>query len=246
MRVAIVTESFPPDVNGVANSVARMLPHLVESGHEPLVIAPQSSSGTPRLADPVAAEVVRLPAVSMPGYPGVRLALPGARVGSVLRSFRPDVVHLASPFVLGAWALAPASRLDVPIVAAYQTDIPAYTRSYRLGFTEQAAWQWIRAIHGRVDRTLAPSTATAAELLAHGVPRVWLWRRGVDLDRYSPRHRSDAVRRILAPNGETIVGYVGRLAAEKQVELLAFTARWPGIRLVIVGAGPAEKALRRT
>ena len=145
MRVAIVTESFPPDVNGVANSVARMLPHLVESGHEPLVIAPQSSSGTPRLADPVAAEVVRLPAVSMPGYPGVRLALPGARVGSVLRSFRPDVVHLASPFVLGAWALAPASRLDVPIVAAYQTDIPAYTRPYRLGFTEQAAWQWIRA-----------------------------------------------------------------------------------------------------
>jgi phosphatidylinositol alpha 1,6-mannosyltransferase len=245
MRVAIVTESFPPEVNGVANSVARMLPYLVESGHEPLVIAPQPASGTPRLAEPVPAEVVRLPAVSMPGYPGVRLALPGSRVGAVLRSFRPDVIHLASPFVLGAWALAPAGRLDVPIVAAYQTDIPGYTRVYGLGFTEQAAWQWIRRIHGRAARTLAPSTSSAADLVAHGVPRVWLWRRGVDLDRYQPGQRSEEVRRILAPNGETIVGYVGRLAAEKQVELLARTSRLPGVRVVIVGGGPAESALRR-
>ncbi|MDT5026358.1 MAG: phosphatidylinositol alpha 1,6-mannosyltransferase [Micromonosporaceae bacterium] len=245
MRVAIVTESFPPDVNGVANSVARIIPHLVQRGHEPFVIAPRPASGTPKIADIVPAEVVRVPAVSMPGYPGVRLALPGRRIAALLAGFRPDVVHLASPFVLGAWAVAPAGRLDVPTVAVYQTDIPRYTRAYGVGFSEAAAWRWIRRTHGRVARTLAPSTSTAEDLTAHGIPRVWLWRRGVDLGQLDPGLRSEEVRRVLAPAGETIVGYVGRLAAEKQVDLLAKTALLPGVRVVIIGDGPVAPALRR-
>jgi phosphatidylinositol alpha 1,6-mannosyltransferase len=245
MRVAIVTESFPPDVNGVANSVARVVAHLVQRGHEPLVIAPRPALRTPRIADAVDAKVIRVPAVPMPRNSGVRLALPGAHIAAALAAFRPDVVHLASPFVLGAWAVAPAGRLDTPVVASYQTDIPRYTRAYRIGFGEAAAWRWIRRIHDRAARTLAPSTSTAEDLIAHGVPRVWLWRRGVDLGQFDPGLRSEAVRRVLAPGGEVIVGYVGRLALEKQVDLLARTALLPGVRVVVVGDGPAAPAVRR-
>jgi phosphatidylinositol alpha 1,6-mannosyltransferase len=100
-------------------------------------------------------------------------------------------------------------------------------------------------VHGRAARTLAPSRATADELIAHGVPRVWLWGRGVDGTLFDPRHRSGAVRRVLAPGGELLVGYVGRLAPEKRVELLAQTALLPGVKVVVVGDGPAAPMLRK-
>jgi phosphatidylinositol alpha 1,6-mannosyltransferase len=110
---------------------------------------------------------------------------------------------------------------------------------------ESAAWRWLRRIHNAADRTLAPSTAAAATLHARGIERVWLWRRGVDSVRYHPAHRSATLRRALAPDGEVLVGYVGRLAAEKRVDLLAEASRLPGVRVVVVGDGPAAASLRR-
>jgi phosphatidylinositol alpha 1,6-mannosyltransferase len=107
------------------------------------------------------------------------------------------------------------------------------------------AWRWIRNIHNAADRTLAPSTASAAALVAHGVERVWLWRRGVDTARFHPQRRSAALRRVLAPHGEVLVGYVGRLAPEKQVGLLAGVSRLPAVRLVVIGDGPARGELER-
>jgi phosphatidylinositol alpha 1,6-mannosyltransferase len=111
--------------------------------------------------------------------------------------------------------------------------------------TEGAAWRWIRTVHNAADRTLVPSTTSAAALHAHGVGRVYLWRRGVDDVQFHPRRRSAAIRRVLAPNGETLVGFVGRLAVEKQIDLLADVSHLPGVRLVIVGDGPAAPALRK-
>lgn len=244
MRVAIITESFPPDVNGVANSVVRVAGHLVERGHEPIVIAPAPALDRTRVPAPVPYPVVRVPSVGLPGYPGFRLGLPTRHIRHALRAHRADVVHLASPFVLGAWGSAAARSLGVPMVAVYQTDVPAYSRHYRLGWGEQAAWRWLRRIHGRAARTLAPSSSTAAELVAHGIPDVWLWRRGVDSALYHPGRRDESVRRALAPAGDVLVGYVGRLAVEKRVDLLAGVARLPGVRLVVIGDGPARTALQ--
>jgi phosphatidylinositol alpha 1,6-mannosyltransferase len=136
--------------------------------------------------------------------------------------------------------------LRLPVVAVYQTDVPGYARAYHWGrVAEAAAWRWLRGIHNAADRTLAPSTPSIERLAAHGVQRIWMWGRGVDVQRFSPAARSDPLRQALAPGGEVLAGYVGRLAPEKQVELLAGMAALPGVRLVIVGGGPAEARLRR-
>jgi phosphatidylinositol alpha 1,6-mannosyltransferase len=254
MRVAIITESFPPDVNGVAHSVLRVAELLAARGHHPLVIAPQPPRKTrpsPASRDSEETEslpypVVRVPAVPLPGYPSFRLGLPSHRVRDALIQHRAEIVHLASPVFLGAHGAAVARRLGLPAVAVYQTDLPAYARAYRLGRAGEAlAWRWLRNIHNGTARTLAPSTVTATGLLAQGIGDVWLWGRGVDTRRFDPGRRSQQLRSVMAPNGELIVGYVGRLATEKRVELLAGITALPGVRLVIVGTGPADLTLRQ-
>ncbi|MEV2253584.1 glycosyltransferase family 1 protein [Streptomyces sp. NPDC050147] len=244
MRVVIVTESFPPDVNGVAHCALQTARQLAARGHDPLVIAPAPAVGAAAAADASApCPVIRVPSLPLPGYPQVRVALPSRRLSAALSAHRAEIVHLASPFVLGVRGMAAAARLGIPAVAVYQTDLGGYARTY-VGRGESTAWRRIRAVHAAADRTLAPSTAALRDLVTHGVPRVRLWPRGVDTARFGPAHRDEAVRRELAPNGELIVGYVGRLAPEKRVELLARADRLEGVRLVVVGDGPSEASVR--
>jgi phosphatidylinositol alpha 1,6-mannosyltransferase len=163
---------------------------------------------------------------------------------TALRAFRPDVVHLAAPFVVGYRGLLAARRLGVPTVAIYQTDVAGFASSYGLGLTARAAWRWTCRLHAQADRTLAPSTWATEALRARGVPRVHQWARGVDTRRFTPSKRDAALRAELAPNGELLVGYVGRLAPEKQVERLTALRGLPGVRLVVVGDGPSRAGLQ--
>ncbi|ROP54529.1 glycosyltransferase family 1 protein [Streptomyces sp. PanSC9] len=241
MRVVIVTESFPPDVNGVAHCAFQTARHLVDRGHLPLVVAPATAPGSPPDTD-APCPVVRVPSLPLPGYPQVRVALPSRRLAAALTEHRADVVHLASPFVLGVRGMAAAARLGIPAVAVYQTDLAGYARTY-MGAGEAAAWRRIRSVHSAADLTLAPSSAALDDLEAHGVPRVRLWPRGVDTVRFRPEHRDASLHRELAPNGELIAGYVGRLAPEKHVELLAGVDAMPGVRLAVVGDGPSRPQL---
>jgi len=246
VRIAYVTESFPPDVNGVAHTAVRVAEHLLTRGHQPLVIAPEPASGAARPDAGFDFPIVRVRSVGVPVYPGFRVGLPGRRVREAVAAHDADLVHLAGPFVLGAGGCAAARRLGVPIVAVYATDLPAYARAYHTGRVgQEIAWRRLRRIHNAADRTLAPCTATAIDLHANGVERVRVWARGVDCVRFDPAKRSERVRNELAPHGELLVGYIGRLAAEKRVDLLAQVATLPGVRLVIVGSGPAEIAIRR-
>ncbi|OXS32186.1 glycosyltransferase family 4 protein [Streptomyces sp. XY006] len=243
MRVVIVTESFPPDVNGVAHCALQTARHLVERGHAPVVVAPAPAPGNkPDASAPC--PVVHVPSLPLPGYPQVRVALPSRRLAATLVEHRADVVHLASPFVLGVRGMAAAARLGIPAVAVYQTDLAGYARTY-MGAGEAAAWRRIRSVHGAADLTLAPSSAALHDLRTHGVPRVELWPRGVDTERFRPDRRDETLRRELAPDGELIVGYVGRLAPEKQVELLAGACGLDGVRVVIVGDGPSRPTLEQ-
>ena len=246
MRIAYVTESFAPDVNGVAHTAMRVAEHLAARGHEPLVIAPAPARGAARPDDSLSYPVVRIPAVSTGVYAGFRVGLPLPRLRAVLAAHAPDVVHLAGPFVLGSAAERAARRLGVPAVAVFATDLAAFARCYGGGpLAEAACWRRLRRIHNQAGRTLAPTAATAAQLTAHGIERVRVWGRGVDTGRFAPGRRSPALRAQLAPGGEVIAGYVGRLAAEKYLPLLAGVTRLPGVRLVIGGSGPAEAAARR-
>ncbi|GAA2558889.1 glycosyltransferase family 1 protein [Streptomyces levis] len=243
MRVVIVTESFPPDVNGVAHCALQTARHLVERGHAPVVVAPAPAPGNkPDASAPC--PVVHVPSLPLPGYPQVRVALPSRRLAATLVEHRADVVHLASPFVLGVRGMAAAARLGIPAVAVYQTDLAGYARTY-MGAGEAAAWRRIRSVHGAADLTLAPSSAALHDLRTHRVPRVELWPRGVDTERFRPDRRDETLRRELAPDGELIVGYVGRLAPEKQVELLAGACGLDGVRVVIVGDGPSRPSLEQ-
>lgn len=244
MRIAIVAESFLPNVNGVTNSVLRILEHFDRTGHEALVIAPDTTAGyDPASIAHRGVPIHRVPAVHVPKISSLPVGLPQPDLVPTLRNFAPDVVHLASPFVLGAGGLAAARRLDVPTVAVYQTDVAGFAAGYGLGFAAKASWRWIRRIHRRCDLTLAPSTAAAEDLAVHGIPRVRRWARGVDTHRFAPSHRDDELRARWSPDGRPIIGFVGRLAPEKHVERLAVLARDPRFRLVVVGDGPERGRL---
>lgn len=244
MRVAIVTESFLPLVNGVVNSVRHVVDHLIENGHQALIIAPGRG-----LADYRGVRVVRVRSVAVPMYKTFPMGLPDRQVKEALAEFKPDVVHLASPIALGWLGLRAARRLGIPTVAIYQTDIPGYLRQYNLP-GEAACAKWVARIHRRSTRTLVPSASAHAQLEALAVPNLHVWGRGVDLDLFGPRHRDrdlhDAWARVGKRNGDhVVVGYVGRLAAEKQVRRLRELGDVPGIRLVVVGDGPEMGWLKK-
>ena len=202
MRVAIVSECFLPVVNGVTNSVLRVCEHLRAGGHDVLVVAPGASEPTEHDGVPV----VRVPALELPVVNSMPVGVPSRRILTALRAFRPDVVHLAAPFVVGARGLAAARRLDIPAVAIYQTDVAGFASSYGLGLTARAAWRWTCRLHSQADRTLAPSSWATGALRERGVPRVHQWARGVDTRRFTPSRRSAAWRERLAPDGELLVG----------------------------------------
>jgi len=240
VRVLIVTESFLPQINGVTNSVLRVCEQLVRRGHDAVVVAPGPGptewSGVP---------VIRTPSCPVPGYRDFRVALPFPAMLETLLDFRPDVVHLASPAVLGAQAVTAAGQFGVPCVAVYQTDLAAYAGRYGFGVAEQAVWRRLARVHAAAARTLAPSAAAVRQLEERGVERVFRWARGVDLERFHPSRRDASLRREWAPGGELVVGYVGRLAHEKELGLLTAVQDLPGVRLVVVGDGPQRRQLER-
>lgn len=242
MRVAVVAESFLPHVNGVTQSVQRVLEHLRNTGHRAHVVAPSSGADTPKVY--AGAPVTGLPSVGLPGYPGFRVATTGPwRLERLLGDLAPDVVHVASPFVLGHRASQAAARLGLPVVSIYQTEVASYASRYGLPQLEPLLWRHIKTMHNLATLTLAPSSFAADQLRDRGVDRVRLWGRGVDPARFHPRRASRRWRRRHAPQGHRIVLYVGRLAAEKQLEDLRVLADLPDTTTVIIGDGPKRAQL---
>jgi phosphatidylinositol alpha 1,6-mannosyltransferase len=239
LRVLVVAESFLPQVNGVTNSVRRVLEHLEAAGHHAVLVAPtgpESYSGFP---------VVHARGANLPLYPDFRIGLETRRrLRSVMERFRPDVVHIASPATLGYQAAKAAQHLGIPTVAIYQTDLVGFAERYDVPGGARAMAALTRRIHTRVDRTLAPSSASLEQLRDLGIPGTALWPRGVDARTFHPVWRSPELRRRLAPDGRLLVGYVGRLAPEKELHLLTHLADDPRYALVVVGGGPEEQRLR--
>lgn len=214
-------------------------------GDEVVVLAPRAK-GTP---DSYAgAEVVSFPGVPFPPYPQIRLAPPHPGVGRALERFRPDLIHVVNPIVLGMGGLYYAWRHRVPLVASYHTNVAAYARYYNLGFLEGFTRSATRAVHNRAQVNLCTSEAVREYLVEEGIRRVRLWPHGVDSALFSPEKASEEWRERLS-GGEPekrILAFVGRIAPEKNIgQIRAVLERIPDTRMAIIGDGPARGATER-
>lgn len=246
----IVAEAFLPTMNGVTNSVLHVLHSARSRGIDVTVIAPGAREPLAETPTVCGFDIVRVPTVQVPLINSLPIGVPTRTVMTTLKRLRPDVVHVASPFVLGAAGAWAARRLGIPTVAIFQTDVAAFASTYHLGPLHNPAWRWIRTVHNWCDRTLAPSTASITDLHRYGVRNVYHWGRGVDSTLFSPHRISSALRREWSTGGSDgtqpiIVGFVGRLASEKSVERLAVLDADPRFHLVIVGDGPERPHLQR-
>ncbi|MEJ5345374.1 MAG: glycosyltransferase family 1 protein [Chloroflexus sp.] len=242
MRIALICETFLPDVNGVTTTLCRLLEYLQHQGHDVLLFAPH---GAP--SSYAGAEIVPLNGMPLPLYPEVKLTPPQPGLTARLQRFQPDLVHLVGPVVLGAIVPGIVRRLGLPLIASYHTDFGAYSQHYGFGFLKHGVNAWLRWIHNRCRINLCPSRFTMNVLRAAGFRRLRIWGRGVDIERFHPRYRSEAWRAAVGVQpGERVVLYVGRVAAEKRVDLLPEAIRGlPNTRLVIVGDGPFRSELQR-
>lgn len=248
MRIAIFTDTYPPQVNGVARTLARLTRALGDAGHGARVYT---------VADPRAAasgDVVRWPGIPFWGYPELRLAAPSeASVASQLRAWSPTLVHVATPFGIGLAGTSAAERMGIPVVSSYHTSFSEYARFYGFGALATPGWRYLRWFHNRTQRTYIPTRIVGDDLTARGFANVRLWRRGIDADVFNPKWRSDALRESWGADNDTVVvAYVGRLAKEKGVDVAidaVTTVKTPAdratnMRFVVIGDGPHESVMR--
>lgn len=246
MRIALVTDTYLPEVNGVTTVLAVMRDGLRQRGHAVLVVAPRYPAPGPDDDG-----VVRRPSIACPGYGQVRLASPmdGAATAA-LRDFAPDVVHVVTEGPLGSLGRRWARAAGRPVVTSFHTDFPRYFDRYLGAWAGAAARRYLRRFHGIARLVQTPSEATAAELRAMGLPRVEVWGRGVDTALFHPARRSESRRQAMGASGRVLVLHVGRLAVEKDVDTLVAAFRDAHARLgdaaafVVAGDGPKAAEVR--
>jgi len=253
-RLAVVTETYPPEVNGVAMSMARVVDGLNRRNHDVQLIRPrQPAKLTAPMSGKTAVDEVLTKGLPVPLYPNLRMGVPSKRALVKLWSLkRPDVVHIATEGPLGWSALQAAQHLSLPVTSDYRTNFHAYGKHYRLGLLSKPIMGYLRKFHNRCDATMVPTEAMRALLSERGFERLSVVGRGVDAQRFDPARRSAAMRESWGAGPDDLVmGYVGRLAPEKNlgVVLAAYDAVkrvQPRVRLVFVGDGPmrAELAAR--
>lgn len=247
MRYAIVTDTYPPDINGVALTLQSYARGLQARGHEVEIVRP-ARPGEPPGAD---LHGVRIRGVRVPRYPGLRLALPaGQRLRARWRHQRPDAIYVATEGPLGWSALNAAQALDIPVVTALHTRFDIYMGAYGAPWLQPAALSWMRRFHARADATLVATRALAAELRDAGIGHPVVLARAVDCAQFDPLLRDNALRAQWSATEHGLVAiHVGRIAAEKNLYLAvrafrALQATRPDARMVFVGDGPQREALQ--
>lgn len=248
MRVSLVTETYPPEINGVARTLERLAVGLGRRGHELSIVRPRPAEAPPD--DGVAQTIV--PGAPLPGYGRLRFGwYCPRRLAEIWDGERPDVAHVATEGPLGLAAVHAAGRRGLPLVSSFHTNFDQYFRFYGFGALRRSARSYLRWFHNRTVRTLVPTAAQRDALAAAGFARVGVLSRGVDADLFHPGRRDPRLRAAWgAGERSVVVLYVGRLAAEKNLALLERSARQvldavPGSRVVLVGDGPEQGRLRR-
>lgn len=248
MRLALVTETYPPEVNGVAMTLRRLVDGLRARGHMIEVVRPRQT----REKGPASAEDFVVPGVAIPFYSALRIGLPVVwSLEERWRESRPDVVHVATEGPLGLAALTAAGRLRIPVTSSFHTNFHAYGGHYGVAALRDATLAYLRWFHNRTRRTLVPTRQMVSELAAERFRGLGVMARGVDTALFDPARRDPALRESWgAGPGDPVALYVGRIAAEKNLGLaveafLRLRAREPRLRFVLVGDGPAREPLMR-
>ena len=250
LRVGIVTETYGPEVNGVAMTVGRLVEGLLARGHSVQLIRPrQHPRDDPHRDGPL--DVWPVAGAAIPFYRDLRIGFPAGRL--LLERWRqapPDVVHIVTEGPLGHSALAVARRLRLRVFSGFHTNFHAYSRHYGMGLLARSIVAYLRRFHNRTDCTLVPTEELATELRTLGFHRLRVLARGVDTRLFDPAHRDPALRRSWgASPSDPVALYVGRLAAEKNLQLVLAAYRAlrtirPATRLVLVGDGPLAARLQ--
>jgi glycosyltransferase involved in cell wall biosynthesis len=251
VKLAIVTETFPPEINGVAMTFGVIASELARRGHWVAVYRPARRDIA--LGDLVREfRQIQMPGLPIPGYPLLRLGLPaGAQLKRLWRADRPDLVHVATEGPLGISAIRAARSLSIPVTSSFHTNFHAYTSHYGVSLLRRAALGWLRHVHNLTRRTFVPTEDLSSELASLGFNNLSVMSRGVDTRQFRPEHRSAALRaKWGAGESDPVVIHVGRMAAEKNYPLLfrvyaAMKAANPSCRFVLAGEGPLKASLMR-
>lgn len=245
MRVAIFTDTHLPQVNGVARTVARVSSYLKKRNVPYLIFTPYCGPL------PLESENVHtFSALNLPLYPECKIALPYyPRIRDTLDKFKPDLLHLVTEFSMGLCGLKYAAERNLPVVASYTTNFSRYLSYYKLGFLENLSWRYLRWFHNQCHLNYCPSQTVRDELEKEGFQNITVWGRGIDLELFSPNKKSDVLKNI-APGKNLFYLYVGRLAPEKDLDVLfdawrIVSSRLPEAQLVITGDGPIAEELKR-
>lgn len=243
MRVALFTETFLPKVDGIVTRLRHTVEHLQRNGNQVLVVAPEGG-----ITEYKGAKVYGVSGFPLPLYPELKMALPRPAIGHELERFKPDIVHVVNPAVLGLSGLFYAKVQKIPLVASYHTHLPQYLQHYGLGMLEGLLWELLKTAHNQAELNLCTSTAMVEELSSHGIERVDLWQRGVDTELFHPDLTCPQMRSRLSqghPDSPLLL-YVGRLSAEKEIERIKpVLEAIPEARLALVGDGPHRLALEK-
>jgi glycosyltransferase involved in cell wall biosynthesis len=242
LKIAFFTETFLPKVDGIVTRLTKTVQHLAAGGDEVVVFCPEGAPDTY-----MGARVVGVPAMPLPLYPELKLALPRPAVAEALERFQPDLVHVVNPAVLGLGGIWLARTRGYPLVASYHTHLPKYLEHYGMGMLEPLLWELLKAAHNQARLNLCTSTAMVQELSEKGIQHTDLWQRGVDTELFRPELRQQATRdKLLGGHSDSgkLLLYIGRLSAEKQIERIRpVLEAIPDARLALVGDGPHRQQL---
>jgi glycosyltransferase involved in cell wall biosynthesis len=247
MRIAIFTDTFAPDVNGVARTLKRFTDHLEANGYEFRVFAPESTNESL-----FSSHIHRFVSLPFFLYPECRLALPNMlHVKAELQRFKPDLIHVATPFNIGLCGLHYAKKMNIPIVGSYHTDFDQYLEYYDLHFLSKFLWKYMHWFHKPLRKIFVPSNETMEQLKRKGFSNVRIWGRGVDCSLFHPNYSVQEIREQYVIKEKYILSYVGRLAPEKDIEtLLNISLQLPEkirnqVHWLIVGDGPSKDEMAK-
>jgi glycosyltransferase involved in cell wall biosynthesis len=244
VKIAFFTETFLPKVDGIVTRLTKTIEFLTKNGDEVIVFCPEGCPDSYK-----GATIVGVAAMPLPLYPELKLGLPGPAVSDKLEAFKPDLIHVVNPAVLGLGGIWLAKTNNIPLIASYHTHLPKYLEHYGMGMLEPLLWELLKAAHNQALLNLCTSTAMVNELEEKGIQRTALWQRGVDTTNFRPELRSDKMREKLFgkyQKTDSLLIYVGRLSAEKQIERIKpVLDNIPGACLALVGDGPYRGQLEK-